>query len=254
MDDYKIIENKDYTIGYYLQKDPNKEICEDALLITNINNNLVVAICDGVGGSDRSYRAAKSILNYIAEDQDLNINIDYAILENKLLELNKKLISLEGSPQTTLTMAIIYKNKYITVQVGDSELIHCGERGGFKYRTNIQSPVGHDIINNKICEEQALKHPDLNIVDNVLGHQDCYIEISKVQNISTNDNIFLASDGLFDNYIAQELIELLYKNNTKDFCNNITEYSKKYQKIDIDKKNINFNKIDDISYICLNFK
>lgn len=244
MEDYAIILSEHYSIGYYLETAPGKEICEDALLVHVKDKNVMLAVCDGVGGSDRSYRAAKNVLTALG---DFPLNSSIEKLEQELIEANAKLLALEGVPQTTLTCALIKDYTYNCLQIGDSGLIQCSNHGNLKYKSPMHSPVGKAIADGEIDETQALQREDLNIVDNVLGFKDCYVDTSSAQEISTYDTILLASDGIFDNFISSDLIALIFQGTMEEVCGNLTQIAKtkKY----LDQKNLKKN--DDISFICL---
>lgn len=247
LENFSIVSNKKFEIGYYLQTDPSKEICEDAILLKSENQNLMLAVCDGVGGSDRSYRAAKHTLEHLSS---LPLNISSEELTKELEKINKKLLELEGCPQTTLTLAIINQNQedYRCIQIGDSSLIHCSNHGNLKYKANIQSTVGEMLKEGKITEEEALKHPELHIVNNVLGHNNFYAEITSGEKIQQNDTILMTSDGLLDNFTSNELIEIICKNSISDGCTKLFNAAHTHKNI---LKDSEFNKIDDISFICV---
>jgi serine/threonine protein phosphatase PrpC len=245
MNNYAIIEFHNYNIGYYLQKDPHKDVCEDAILIRFKNDNLMLAVCDGVGGSDRSYRAAKNTLSSLNE---LPLGINQDDLQQELLNINKKLMTLEGEPQTTLTLIVIHKNEYTCFQVGDSGVVHCSNHGNLKYKSISHSPVGEALEAGEINEQQALKHPELHIVNNVLGCANCYIDISDHKELAINDTVLLTSDGLLDNFLTQDLINCIRHSDINQACFNLTSCAKLQKDI---QNNTDFNKIDDISFICL---
>lgn len=245
MDSFELITVGDYQIGYYLQTHPNKEICEDGLLIKHDNSGLLLAVCDGVGGSDRSYRATKSVLEQLSS---LPVLIEDDELEIKLSEANTKLIELEGTPQTTLSMLNIQNDSYKNYQIGDSGALHCSNQGNLKLKSIMHSPVGVLVMENKITEEEALQHPELNIVSNILGTHDCYIDISNKTTIAQNDTVLLTTDGILDNYLTDELIQILAKASLEESCQKLTESSKNYFNI---IKQKDFYKLDDISFICL---
>lgn len=248
MDDCAIIESNGYLIGYYLETDARKDICEDALLVKQDDNGLMLAICDGVGSSDRSYRAAKHVLTDISH---LSTKSSAEKIQQELSSINTKLIGLEGSPETTFTMAVVNQDKYTCYQAGDSGLIHCGNRGRLKYKSNMHSPVGELVRTNELTERQALVHRDLNIVDNVMGNPEYYLDISKEQELAENDTLFITSDGLLDNFLTEDLISLVCNG---DFAETMQKFTNMCKSKVNHVNNQPFIKPDDLSFVCLRLK
>ncbi len=247
MDSYATLHFDGYAIGYYLQKDPRKEICEDALLIKAEDKKILLSVCDGVGGSDRSYRAAKNALLDLSE---ISLNVDTDDLYYKFLDINNRLLSLDGNPQTTITLVIIDTKKlnYRCWQAGDSGLIHCSNHDTVKYRSISHSLVGQELAAGIITEQEALVHPDLHVVTNVLGSEDFYIDCSDEQGLLQNDTLLLTSDGLLDNLLTDELISYVSKGDINTACVNLYDSAVTFKNINNNKA---FNKVDDISFICL---
>ena len=245
MDDFEIISNGHYSMGYYLETAPGKDIGEDGILIHFNKNNLFLAVCDGVGGSDRSYRATKNTLNILAE---MSLQQSEEEITHEIMVINQKLMSLEGRPQTTLTAASINYHDYTAFQIGDSGLIHCSNHGNLKYKSPMHSPIGKAVENHQLTEKAALQHPDLNIVDNVLGCDDCYVDLSSKQEIKLHDTLFLASDGLLDNFTTDEIISIISKGDLKEVCVSLTTIAKSKTNL-LTKEDL--YKLDDISFICL---
>lgn len=246
MDSYATMQFNGYIIGYYLQNDPKKDICEDALLVRTQGKYIMLAVCDGVGGSDRSYRAAKNSLTTLSE---LPIDIQVDDLYTEFVNINTKLISLDGNPQTTITLVILDTkiNKYRCWQAGDSGLIQCSNHGTLKYKSISHSPVGYELAAGNITEQEALLHPDLHVVSNVLGSDDFYIDCSEEQDLLQNDTLLLTTDGLLDNFLTDELVSYISKKNMTTACMNLYDSAVNFK----NSQSKAFSKIDDISFICL---
>ena len=223
MSSYQQIFIHNYEIIYYSQKLASKSINEDGLAVFDIPRGVVLVVTDGVGGSHQSYRAVKQVLNdlnnffsnYDYENKDMVFSDE---ITKKLHQINTKILNLDNPPQTTLSMVVIQSKKITVFQVGDSGTLLTGLKGKLKFMTPFQSLVGELLTANKITEKAALVHPNLNIVNNVLGHEKFYASIflseevlksNKNNKISKNDTLILATDGLFDNYISQELIDIV---------------------------------------------
>ena len=58
-------------------------------------------------------------------------------------------------------------------------------------------------------EDEALDHEDLNIISNVIGTNDMRMEIGSKIPMASLDTLLIASDGLFDNVLQDEIIEII---------------------------------------------
>lgn len=248
-----------YEIVYYTQKLASKTINEDGLGIIPIPRGVVLAVADGVGGSDKSYRAVGFALNELAHfftDYDYSDNSKFVDdVHAKLHKINTKILDLPNTPQTTLTMAIIQSKKLTIFQVGDSGTLLSGQKGKIKFLTPFQSIVGDLLTHKKISERSALTHPQLNIVNNVLGHRDFYvahflskdiIKTNSSHKVSKYDTLLLASDGIFDNYISKELSNIIRAGSLLEVAQSLC--SSIEQNINIINKQT-LLKQDDVSFI-----
>ena len=78
-------------------------------------------------------------------------------------------------------------------------------------QTTPHSPVGFGVEAGFIDEDEALDHDELHIISNVMGSNDMRIEIGPRRPIAARDTLLLASDGLFDNLLPDEIIEIIRK-------------------------------------------
>ena len=60
-----------------------------------------------------------------------------------------------------------------------------------------------------IKEDEALDHEDLHEISNVIGISDMRMEIGSKIPMAPLDTLLLASDGLFDNVLPDEIIEII---------------------------------------------
>jgi serine/threonine protein phosphatase PrpC len=58
-------------------------------------------------------------------------------------------------------------------------------------------------------EREAMQHEDRNIVNNHVGSRQMRIEIGPRVSLGLHDTLLLASDGLFDNLMLSEIVELI---------------------------------------------
>ncbi len=112
---------------------------------------------------------------------------------------------------STLALAEIGPGYVRTYHVGDSILLLCGLRGRVKYQTVPHSPVGFGMEAGLLDETEALYHEERNLVFNVIGSADMRIEIGSQVPMAKRDTLLLASDGLSDNLLQEEIVSVIRK-------------------------------------------
>ena len=60
-------------------------------------------------------------------------------------------------------------------------------------------------------EAEAMHHEDRHVVSNVIGAPDMHIAIGPSIELSPRDTVLLASDGLFDNLLCDEIASVIRK-------------------------------------------
>ena len=185
---------------------------DSAALITMADDSLTLLVADGVGGSATPRKASNTVVQTLHEklqnivDEDTRIRT--AILDG-IEEANRRLLELGTGTATTLIAADIRKQQVRTYHVGDSSAWLIGQRGAIKYQTTPHSPVGFGLEAGLINADEALQHDDLNIISNVIGSNDMRMEIGSEIPMASLDTLLLASDGLFDNLLQDEIIDMI---------------------------------------------
>ena len=195
------------TIGDHDKNGPN----EDSAAIIPVNEQyLVLAVADGVGGMVGARKASNLTVECIRNsvrniDETTGSKLRSAILDG-IETANQKILELGTGSASTLALAEIGPGYVRTYHVGDSILMVCGQRGRLKLVTTPHSPVGFAMEAGLLDESEALQHAELNLIFNVLGSADMRIEIGSELPLSTYDTLLLASDGLTDNVMQDEMI------------------------------------------------
>jgi len=198
------------TIADHEKPRPN----EDSAAIIPVNNQyLVLIVADGVGGMAGARRASnltiKTIRKYIANiDESNGPRLRTAILDG-IEAANKAVLELGTGSASTLSLAELGPGYVRTYHVGDSILLMCGQRGALKLLTTPHSPVGFAMEAGLINESEALQHDELNLIFNVIGSADMRIELGSELPIAARDSLLLASDGLTDNVMQEEIINAI---------------------------------------------
>lgn len=188
---------------------------EDSAALIPINGDcLVLAVADGVGGMPTGRKASNTSVETLRESlrdvEDEDARVRTAILDG-IESANRTLLDMGTGTATTLTIADIREHHVRTFHVGDSAAWLVGQRGVIKLQTTPHSPVGFGVEAGLIDEHEALDHEELNVISNVVGSNDMRIEIGPRFPMAARDTLLLASDGLFDNVLPNEIIEIIRK-------------------------------------------
>ena len=127
------------------------------------------------------------------------------ILESHLM-IKLTAITSEEEPHSTLAAALILPTlEAFTAHAGDSRVYHF--RGPqMLARTQDHSFVQRLVNEGQITEEEALTHPQSNLLTGCLGSvQEPPIAVKRLDRLQTGDTLLACSDGLWHYYNSQEL-------------------------------------------------
>lgn len=185
---------------------------DSAALVPVADDCLILMVADGVGGGATPRKASNSTVETLrdglqnVEDEDWRIRT--AILDG--IELaNHQLLDLGTGTATTLIVADIRDQHVRTFHVGDSAAWLVGQRGAIKLQTTPHSPVGFGVEAGLIGEDEALDHEDLHVISNVIGSNEMRMEVGPKIPMAALDTLLIASDGLFDNVLPDEIVEII---------------------------------------------
>jgi serine/threonine protein phosphatase PrpC len=119
---------------------------------------------------------------------------------------NREILALGTGAATTLAVVEIRGNILRAYHVGDAGVLVTGQRGRRRLQTIHHSPTGHAMESGMITEAEALNHDERNLVSNVVGSRDLRIEIGSLLKLAPRDTVVVASDGLFDNLLSEEIV------------------------------------------------
>jgi serine/threonine protein phosphatase PrpC len=183
---------------------------EDSAAIIPVNDtHAVLAVADGVGGLTGARRASNLVVTSLRDAlrvaaEESGRSLRTAILDG--IEAANDAILAAGGGASTLALAEIGPGYVRPYHVGDSVVLICGQRGRLKLYTTPHSPVGFAMEAGLINEAEALGHVELNLIFNVIGSSDMRIEIGSELPLAPRDTLLLASDGLTDNVLQEEII------------------------------------------------
>jgi serine/threonine protein phosphatase PrpC len=199
-------------LSYFTQAAPDKTTGnEDALgLIPWGDDGGVLVVCDGLGGlpagEQASILAIHCLAERIAATPPGNGGLREAILDG-IESANRAVIDLGLGAATTLALIELQGRVIRPYHVGDSMILVTGQRGRIKLMTVSHSPIGYAVEAGFLDAEEAMHHEERHLISNMLGTPDMRIEIGTPLELAPRDTLLLASDGLFDNLHADEIVE-----------------------------------------------
>ena len=194
-----------------------REHNEDAYRLKIVNDRLAYGIvCDGMGGANGGQVASTLAADTVAEifesffenemaPYDITNLFRRAIrtANDKVYKLNRDDPSLRGMG-TTLVIAIAIQNEIYIANVGDSRAyLFFGD-------TVQQISVDHSAVQElleqgKITREEAINHPQKNIITRAIGVESIVEFDYFTYNFRKGDQVLLCTDGL-SNYCDEETL------------------------------------------------
>lgn len=190
---------------------------EDCCLAREIGSYTLLILADGMGGHKggeiASLTAIESISKLLAEkltDKMLPGQIMLLLSEvlekvnGEILEMSKTDLSLIGMG-TTCDICVISKNTAYIAHVGDSRVYKISKSGNILRLTKDHSLVQYMLESGTITAEEAVHHPQKNIILRALGSSPQLEPDIFHEKMSAGDVILMCSDGL-SNMLDEELI------------------------------------------------
>ncbi len=200
-------------VAYFSDRSPAKDSPnEDALGVIPVNEETtILVVADGLGGMPAGEQASQTVVECLIESlKNTDISIREAIL-NGIDDANQTILDLKTGSGTTVSIAELTGNKLRTYHAGDSLIILTTSHGNIKYQSLSHSPIGYALICGAINAENAMLHPERNLISNYVGCADMHINIGPIIELAPLDTLLLSSDGLSDNLYEDEICEYIRK-------------------------------------------
>ncbi len=198
------------------------------------DNYKLYVVADGMGGHKAGEVASKMAVNSVEEYVKENYENDGSnVLENAILFANEKIYDkAKGGLEykgmgTTLVAALVYEDKIIIANVGDSSCFGINDSDIIKI-TKDHSLVQELIDSGSITEEEGRSHPQKNVITRALGTNNVVnVDIFEI-NRNVYDKYLLCTDGLSNEVLKEEMLREI---------NNINDYNAACDKLVLLAKN-----------------
>jgi serine/threonine protein phosphatase PrpC len=174
-------------------------------------------VADGMGGKSGGRKAADQVMltarqifeRYVPAKDDAAATLRQVVMESHLM-IKLTAITSEEEPHSTMAAFLVDPTLECAIaHAGDSRVYHF--RGPeMVMRTTDHSFVQRLIDEGRLTEDEALTHPQGNLLTGCLGtHQDPPISLSQIDRLEFGDALLACSDGLWHYFTPKELGAIL---------------------------------------------
>lgn len=193
-----------------LVRDNNEDYCS---IPVNEGDQPLAIVADGMGGHKSgevaSKMAVETFAKYFCNEEAMQLSTGdrllYALKEanTAVFTASKEKISLSHMG-TTFNACYVEGEKAFIVNVGDSRAYHI-RNGQVIQVTQDHSMVQELIMKQVITPDEAINHPQKNIITRAIGIDPEVIGDLYIREIASGDYIMLCSDGLTSHVNVDEL-------------------------------------------------
>ena len=188
---------------------------DQAMALTNASGNVLLIVCDGMGGQNKGDLASSLAVNTIVsafKSRKGFLNSYFARLwvGKVIREANKSIYEQSQSNPayqgmgTTITLLLIIKDVAIMGHVGDSRCYFLKSHHDLVQMSEDQTYVGYLLRTGQITPEEALTHPKRHVLMNALGiYPSASVDIKVFPYL--NEEVLLCSDGLYNNVPVEDI-------------------------------------------------
>ncbi|MGD8414488.1 MAG: protein phosphatase 2C domain-containing protein [Candidatus Latescibacterota bacterium] len=201
---------------------------EDAAAVIPLSDTQsVLVVADGFGGHPAGARASeiavRQIEQSVCKNPDAEDSLRAAILDG-FEKADAAVREMGVGAATTLVVVEIDGTHLRSYHVGDSAVLVVGQRGLVKMRSVSHSPVGYAVESGMIDEAEAMNHEQRHVVSNMVGSAEMRIEIGPALELAPRDTVLLATDGMWDNMMFDEVVEMIRKGPIEKSLSEIGRY------------------------------
>lgn len=204
---------------------------EDTFIAKTIwdENHLILSAIDGVGGYEGGEVAAAlakdNIVDYLAKHHDRDL---LTTVKRSVIAANNCIVREKQKSRNNALMGCVASTALIDLEKMTANIAHVGdtriyfsENHSFRKITHDHSLVGYREDIGELTEEEAMRHPQRNIIERALGDaiksmdDNTWVDTSIVS-IPPDGKILLCSDGLSDLLTSAEIKEIISESATTE--------------------------------------
>lgn len=180
----------------------------------------VFVVCDGVGGQDKGEVASRTVADamgaYMA-NVDLSLPFtagDFSrVLDYAYKQLDVQMNRFSREMATTMTFVCFHGGGVFCAHIGDSRIYHVRPSVGILYQSEDHSLINALVHSGNLTPEEAINHPQGNVITRCLGYVDRGEERSsatayQIADIEPGDYFFLCTDGVLHRLNDAELLAI----------------------------------------------
>lgn len=195
---------------------------DQAVALTNASGNVLLVVCDGMGGQSKGELASSLAIDTIisafkSRKGFLNRHFASFWVNRVIREANKCIYeqaqnnNMYHGMGTTITMLLILKDTAILGHVGDSRCYFLRNNRFMEQMSEDQTYVAYLLRTKQITAQEALTHPKRHVLMNALGiYPSASIDIKSFP--YNGETVLLCSDGLYNNVPENDIASVLRGN------------------------------------------
>ena len=197
---------------------------DQAVALTNASGNVLLVVCDGMGGQNKGDLASSLAINTVItafknKKGFLNRHFASFWVSRTIREANRCIYEQSQSNPayngmgTTITLLLIIKDSAILGHVGDSRCYFLRNKRFMEQMSEDQTYVAYLLRTGQINQQEALVHPKRHVLMNALGiYPSASIDIKTMPYL--NEEVLLCSDGLYNNVPIQDIAAIIKGNDS----------------------------------------
>lgn len=210
-------------LSYYGMTDPGccRENNEDAYLLEQQGRYVIAVVADGIGGYEggeiASYLACKCISDYLEDSPEKDLGED--VLKQAVIYANNAVVSQHQNPRLS-SMGCVLTAVLFDMEQHLAYMSHVGDTRLYKYKDGVLTKLSrdHSLVGLQedagvLSEEEAMSHPQRNIITRFVGNSRLDWNTNYMMGLSfpieTDTQYLICSDGVYDMIASAEIMEVL---------------------------------------------
>lgn len=195
---------------------------EDCCLAKQTDNFTLLILADGMGGHNGGEVASSKTIEVVSSYLEEHISENlipariFSILSQAVDNANTTVYNLSSEDSsllgmgTTLDVCLIIKDTAYIAHIGDSRVYKISAKKELSLLTKDHSLVSYMIETGAITPEEAMHHPQKNVITRALGTSlSADADIFKLK-LCEGDRLLLCSDGLSNMLDDETILKVMY--------------------------------------------